>query len=101
MPEALPASLPDTDTVLVDLSDGVAVVTMHRPEARNALNTELRTALPATLLALDGHDGVRAMILTGTDPAFCAGLDLKEISTQGMGGGESGSDTTGNNLPLV
>ena len=75
------------DVVLVDIADGVAVVTMNRPDARNALNTELRTSLPVRLRELDADPEVRAMILTGADPAFCAGLDLKEISTQGLGGG--------------
>ena len=57
-----------------DVADGIAVVTMHRPEARNALNTELRQAVPRTLRELDADPDVRVMILTGTDPAFCAGL---------------------------
>ncbi len=87
---AIPA-LPTTDTVAVEVADGVAVVTMNRPENRNALNTELRTALPATLRALDADDRVSALILTGADPAFCAGLDLKEISTTGLGGGDTSS----------
>jgi enoyl-CoA hydratase len=82
-----------TDTVLVDVADGVALITLNRPDSRNALNTELRTALPATLRALDARDDVSAMILTGADPAFCAGLDLKEISTSGLGGG--GDTSTG------
>ena len=47
-----------TDTVLVEISGGVATVTMNRPEARNALNTELRLGLPATLAELDGRDDV-------------------------------------------
>ncbi|MEM7287745.1 MAG: enoyl-CoA hydratase, partial [Actinomycetota bacterium] len=60
-----------------------------RPDARNALNTELRTTLPRRLRELDADPAVAAMILTGTDPAFCAGLDLKEISTEGLGAGGS------------
>lgn len=75
------------DVVLVEVVDRVAVVTMNRPEARNALNAELRLGVPAALEALDADDDVAAMILTGADPAFCAGLDLKEISTEGLGAG--------------
>jgi enoyl-CoA hydratase len=70
--------------VRTEIRDGVAVVTMNRPEARNALNRELRAAVPATLAELDADDGVRVLVLTGADPAFCAGLDLKELSSGGM-----------------
>ncbi len=80
------------DVVLVDVADGIAVVTMNRPEARNALNTQLRLAIPAALRELDADPNVAVMILTGADPAFCAGLDLKQISTEGLGGGADGSD---------
>lgn len=68
--------------LLVNISDGVAVLTMHRPDARNALNGELRAAIPKAIAELDADPSVRVMVLTGTDPAFCAGLDLKA-----MGGG--------------
>lgn len=74
-----------TDAILVDVVDGVATVTMNRPEARNALNAELRLGIPAILGELDARDDVRAMLLTGADPAFCAGLDLKELAHTGMG----------------
>jgi enoyl-CoA hydratase len=73
-----------SDVILTDVADGIAVVTMHRPDARNALNTELRRAVPRTLRELDADPGVRVMVLTGADPAFCAGLDLKELGTSGL-----------------
>jgi enoyl-CoA hydratase len=72
-----------TDLVLVEVDGPVATVTLHRPEARNALNRELRKALPAALRALDGRDDIAAIVLTGADPAFCAGLDLKELAAGG------------------
>jgi enoyl-CoA hydratase len=77
------------DVVLTDVSDRIGTVTMNRPEARNALNGELRAALPRALKAMDDDDGVDVIILTGTDPAFCAGLDLKELGSGGnrLGGG--------------
>ena len=81
----------ETDVLLVDRAEGVAVVTLNRPEARNALNVELLRALPATMAALDADDDVAVVILTGADPAFCAGLDLKELGSSGAnlsGGGE-------------
>jgi enoyl-CoA hydratase len=69
------------DVVLIDVSDRIGTVTMHRPEARNALNSALRSALPKALLAMEANDDVDVIILTGTDPAFCAGLDLKELGS--------------------
>ncbi|HEX4905088.1 MAG TPA: enoyl-CoA hydratase [Acidimicrobiales bacterium] len=69
--------------VLVEVTDRIGTVTMNRPEARNALNAELRSALPKAMLALDADDDVDVVILTGTDPAFCAGLDLKELGSRG------------------
>jgi enoyl-CoA hydratase len=70
---------------------GTAVVTLDRPEARNALNTETVAALTAALTRLDADDGIDAVILTGADPAFCSGLDLKELGSTGgiMGGGQA------------
>jgi 2-(1,2-epoxy-1,2-dihydrophenyl)acetyl-CoA isomerase len=67
-----------SDTVLYDLSDGVATVTLNRPDAMNALNTELKTALRDTLLAAADDPDVRAVLLTGSGRAFCVGQDLAE-----------------------
>lgn len=61
-----------SDVILADVADGIAVVTMHRPDARNALNTELRQAVPRVLRDLDADPGVRVIILTGADPATLA-----------------------------
>lgn len=70
-----------TDVVLVEVDGPVATVTLNRPEARNALNRELRKAIPTTLRELDERDDVAAIVLTGADPAFCAGIDLKELAS--------------------
>ena len=69
------------DVVLIDVSDGVAVVTLNRPKARNALDPALTAALPEAIAACDARDDVDAIVLTGADPAFCAGVDLKSLST--------------------
>jgi enoyl-CoA hydratase len=61
----------------------VRVLTMNRPEARNALNTNLIEALYAALCDADADPSVRAVVLTGVDPAFCAGVDLKEAQQLG------------------
>ncbi len=64
---------------LVTVDNGVAVVTLNRPEAMNSLNTQLRTELTALFLDLDLRDDVRVIVITGAgDKAFCSGADLKE-----------------------
>lgn len=72
--------------VLTDVEGGVATVTINRPHARNALNSELRAALPTAVQALDADPEVMAIVLTGADPAFCAGLDLRELGQRGVSG---------------
>ncbi|HET9874834.1 MAG TPA: enoyl-CoA hydratase [Mycobacterium sp.] len=62
----------------------VRVLTMNRPEARNALSPSLIGALYAALLEADADPQVRAVVLTGADPSFCAGVDLKEVERLGM-----------------
>jgi enoyl-CoA hydratase len=73
----------DTDVVLVEIDGRVAVVTLNRPEARNALNRALVRAIRRTMAELDESDDVDVVVLTGADPAFCAGLDLKELGQDG------------------
>jgi enoyl-CoA hydratase len=60
-------------------SEGVSVVTLNRPKSRNALSFDLRTLLRQTINQLDRESDVRAIVLTGADPAFCAGVDLREL----------------------
>ncbi|TDC89812.1 enoyl-CoA hydratase [Actinomadura sp. 7K507] len=72
-----------SDVLLLDRADGVATVTLDRPEARNALSAELITALRETMRSLEDDAGVHAIVLTGSDPAFCAGLDLKQLGSSG------------------
>lgn len=81
--------------MLVEVADRVAVITMNRPAQRNALNRAVRRALPAAITACDADDGVDVMILTGADPAFSAGIDLKEVAAGGAGADptEMGSPT--------
>ena len=63
------------------MADNVATITLNRPEARNALSRQVLRELPAKVQECDRRDDVRAVILTGADPAFCAGLDLKELGS--------------------
>lgn len=67
-----------TDSVLRAQSGPVATITINRPAARNALTAETKTALLAALREASEDAGVRAVILTGAGPAFCAGQDLRE-----------------------
>jgi enoyl-CoA hydratase len=69
--------------VLCEDRGAVRVLTMNRPEARNALNTDLISALHAAFIDADRDASVRAVVLTGADPAFCAGLDLKQAQRDG------------------
>jgi enoyl-CoA hydratase len=93
-----------TDVVLLEVSDRIATVTLNRPEARNALSTEVLRLLPAVLRDADGRDDVDVVILTGADPAFCAGLDLKELGSTGgnlrAGGADTGSSAKGQKGPF-
>jgi enoyl-CoA hydratase len=66
--------------VLVDVAARVATLTLNRPDARNALSRELTYALWDAVAAAGADAGVDVVILTGADPAFCAGVDLKEAS---------------------
>jgi enoyl-CoA hydratase len=67
--------------VILSVEQGIATVTLNRPEARNALSSALLGQLRSGFRSLANDGSVGAVILTGRDPAFCAGLDLKELST--------------------
>ena len=68
-----------SDCLIRTDSEGVALLTMNRPQARNSLSLELLQAMLGELTALATDDTVRAVILAGAGPAFCAGHDLKEM----------------------
>ena len=67
-----------TDTVLYEVTDSVATVTMNRPDAMNALDTDLKVALRDALLVAAQDPQVRAVVLTGNGRAFCVGQDLAQ-----------------------
>jgi len=64
---------------------GVRVLTIDRPEAKNAMNPPLRAALVAAFAAADADDSVKAVVLTAVDPVFSAGVDFKQV-TRGADG---------------
>ncbi|QES43657.1 enoyl-CoA hydratase [Streptomyces venezuelae] len=66
------------DSVLYEVHDGLATITINRPEAMNAMNTEAKVALREAALAAAADEAVRAVLLTAAGRAFCVGQDLKE-----------------------
>ena len=73
------------DAVTYEVDDGVAWLTIDRPEARNALNRDVREGLWAGVRRFNDDDGAGVLVLTGAgDKAFCAGGDLKEMSATAM-----------------
>src|SRR5579862_5243482 len=76
--------------LLTDNDGTVRILTMNRPEKRNALNMALSQALLDALHEADRSNGVRAIVLTGAGPGFCAGADLSEFAV-----------LTADNAPLV
>lgn len=73
----------DEPFLLHSHDDGVATVTLNRPQARNALSLDMLQALRAELKTLAEDEAVRVVILAGAGPAFCAGHDLKELRAGG------------------
>src|ERR1700684_1569528 len=65
------------DAVLTDSDGGIAVITINRPEARNAVNGEVARGIATAVGELDGSNDIRVLILTGAGGYFSAGMDLK------------------------
>jgi enoyl-CoA hydratase len=84
------------DVLLVERDGPVATFVLNRPEARNALSAGLVARLREEMAALEADDAVDAVVLTGADPAFCAGLDLKQLGSSGdnlsLGDGDGDGD---------
>jgi enoyl-CoA hydratase/carnithine racemase len=86
----------DLETLTYEERDGVAVVTMNRPEFHNAFNFKMQSELKHVWLALRNNDDVRAVILTGAgDRAFCAGIDRHESIDQYLADPEGKNRPTG------
>jgi 2-(1,2-epoxy-1,2-dihydrophenyl)acetyl-CoA isomerase len=74
-----------TDELLARVDDGVAVITMNRPERRNALSTSMFDGLARMLAQVEIDDDVGSVVLTGAGGAFCAGGDVKAMAGEGDG----------------
>jgi 2-(1,2-epoxy-1,2-dihydrophenyl)acetyl-CoA isomerase len=69
-----------TDDLLADVDDGVAVLTMNRPDRRNAMSEAMMTAMDRVLGEVETDDAVGCVVLTGAGGAFCAGGDVKAMA---------------------
>ena len=73
--------MPTNSTILLTIEKGIARITLNRPEVFNSFNREMALALQKVLDDCAANDMVRAIVLTGNGKAFCAGQDLKEVTT--------------------
>ena len=91
------------DVILLEVAEGVATVTLNRPQAMNALNRALRKRLAEVMRQVDADDNVRAVILTGAgERAFTAGLDLKELGSEaGALGSANATDPADNPVKAI
>jgi enoyl-CoA hydratase len=71
-------------TILYDVKDAVATITLNRPESRNALNRAMCEDLIAAVAAAVADEGIRLVLLRAAGPVFCAGADLKERKDMGV-----------------
>jgi len=91
----------DEPAVLTEVRGRVLLITLNRPDAMNAVNTDLAQGLVAAMEQLDGDDGLTAGVLTGAGRGFCSGMDLKAFAA---GGPPIGFDTfleNGARKPLI
>jgi enoyl-CoA hydratase len=80
-----PPSTDDDDILLLERQGPIALLTLNRPRARNALSLALQERLKVTFPMLDADRDVSVIIVTGADPAFCGGVDTKEIAARRPG----------------
>jgi enoyl-CoA hydratase len=76
--------LADYETLLIETHDAVTLVRLNRPQALNALNAQVLGDLVAAFAAYDADESQRCLVLTGSEKAFAAGADIKEMAEQGF-----------------
>ncbi|HEY3697357.1 enoyl-CoA hydratase [Phenylobacterium sp.] len=70
------------ETLIVETAEGVTLIRLNRPQALNALNSQLMDELSAALAAAEADEAVRCMVITGSERAFAAGADIKEMASK-------------------
>jgi enoyl-CoA hydratase len=90
-----------SDVLLTERTGGVLVLTLNRPEVRNALNPELKDRLLGALRDADTDPAVRVIVLTGAGPVFCPGMDLKAFAKGANFGGLSAFYKDGIAKPVI
>jgi enoyl-CoA hydratase len=89
------------DAVLTERRDRILLVTLNRPDARNAVNTELSEGLGRAMDELDGDAGLTAAVLTGAGKGFCSGMDLKAFASSGPPRGLTRVLEQGTDKPMI
>jgi enoyl-CoA hydratase len=72
------------DTLIVEIKDYAAVITLNRPDAMNALNTKMMQELAEAMAEAEADDAVRCIVLAGSEKAFAAGADVREMAAKGF-----------------
>lgn len=72
------------ETLIVEIEDYVSLIRLNRPDAMNALNSTLMRELAAAVTAAEANERVRCIVITGSEKAFAAGADVKEMAEQGF-----------------
>ncbi len=72
------------ETLIVEIKDYAALITLNRPDAMNAINTKMMQELAEAMGEADANDAVRCIVLTGSEKAFAAGADVREMSEKGF-----------------
>jgi len=68
------------ESIIFEKEDNIAIITFNRPEARNAINNQVRAEFTAAIAEVEADDDIRVLILTGSGKAFASGVDIKELS---------------------
>jgi enoyl-CoA hydratase len=76
--------MPDYETILIERHDAVTLVRLNRPQALNALNSQVLAELTGAFAAYDADRSQRCLVLTGSEKAFAAGADIKEMADRGF-----------------
>ncbi len=91
----------ENTAVLTERRGRVLLITLNRPEAMNAINTDLAQGVLAAVSELDGDDGLTAGVMTGAGRGFCAGMDLKAFAASGPPKGMGEFFEQGARKPLI